>query len=272
MVYRMLRDLSKRGIPLQDMHCHLDFASNARELACQACQHKLCVVSTTVSPADYDKACADLLSADAVSADVTSALRVGLGFHPWWVSEDPAQNNELLELFLAKLPQTTTIGEIGLDAAARHRATFDQQRVVFSSIITALRNHEPSTLSLHGIRAYDVMFELLDAAQIWDKHAVILHWFSGSSDDLVRARSHGAFFSVNAHMLVTKRGRAYAQAIPLQALLVETDWPPEKYGAASFDEWHQLLANTYATLADIRKLSVSELEQQLVANAQRALR
>ena len=246
------------------MHCHLDFASNARELACLARQHKLCVFSTTVSPADYEKACADLLCADA-------ALRVGLGFHPWWVSEDPAQNNELVELFLAKLSQTTTIGEIGLDAAARHQATFEHQRAVFSSIITALRNHEPSTLSLHCIRSHDVIFELLDAAKIWDKHAVIFHWFSGSSDDLVRARINGAFFSVNAHMLATKRGRAYAQAIPLQSLLVETDWPPETCGIASFEEWHQLLENTYATLAVIRKISVAELEQQLAANARRVL-
>ena len=55
----------------------------------------------------------------------------------------------------------------------------------------------------------------------------IFHWFSGSSAQLKRARDLGCFFSVNAFMLQTKRGREYAKAIPLDRLLIETDLPEE---------------------------------------------
>lgn len=245
---------------LQDMHCHLDFADNANDLARQVGEQGMRVFSTTVSPKAYRH------------IPAWENVCVGLGFHPWWVSEDASSNNDLLELLLNDLPSTTYVGEIGLDCASRHQNTAEEQRRVLSTVFEALRNHEPSTLSLHCIQAYDAMFGLLDAAQIWDNHVVIFHWFSGSSDDLVKARSKKAFFSLNARMLTTKRGRAYAQALPLDALLIETDWPPEQVGAASFDEWYALVQRSYDLLADIRSISQDELACVLEANANRALR
>ena len=56
---------------------------------------------------------------------------------------------------------------------------------------------------------------------------IIFHWFSGTSDEFVRARIAGCYFSVNERMLATKRGREYARQIPLDRLLLETDAPAE---------------------------------------------
>lgn len=254
---------------LQDMHCHLDFAKNASDLARRACEESMCVFSTTVSPNIFNAAQTRLSLDEGFKSE---NICVGLGFHPWWVSADAQRNNELLECFLGNLSKTSYVGEIGLDAAKRHRETFDNQRRVFLTIVEALRNHQSCTMSLHGIQAYDELFAILDSAHIWDNHAVIFHWFSGSSDDLAKARSRHAYFSVNARMLSTKRGRAYAKAMPIDALLIETDWPPEQCGSASFDEWHHLLEETYERLAEIREIPVQDLASVLSNNACQALR
>ena len=72
-----------------------------------------------------------------------------------------------------------------------------------------------------------MIMDMLEKYELLEDNTIIFHWFSGSSAQLKRARDLGCFFSVNAFMLQTKRGREYAKAIPLDRLLIETDLPEE---------------------------------------------
>ena len=72
-----------------------------------------------------------------------------------------------------------------------------------------------------------MIIDMLEEYELLVGNTIIFHWFSGSSAQLKRARNLGCFFSVNAFMLQTKRGREYAKAIPLDRLLIETDLPEE---------------------------------------------
>ena len=72
-----------------------------------------------------------------------------------------------------------------------------------------------------------MIMDMLEEYELLEDNTIIFHWFSGSSAQLKRARDLGCFFSVNAFMLQTKRGREYAKAIPLDRLLIETDLPEE---------------------------------------------
>ena len=72
-----------------------------------------------------------------------------------------------------------------------------------------------------------MIMDILEEYELLEDNTIIFHWFSGSSAQLKRARELGCFFSVNAFMLQTKRGREYAKAIPLDRLLIETDLPEE---------------------------------------------
>ena len=58
-------------------------------------------------------------------------------------------------------------------------------------------------------------------------HDYILHWFSGTSDELTRARRLGCYFSLNA-CWKRNEGRAYARAVSADRLLLETDEPPHE--------------------------------------------
>lgn len=53
----------------------------------------------------------------------------------------------------------------------------------------------------------------------------ILHWFTGSKDELKEAVERGCYFSVNGAMINSKRFLEILPLIPANRLLVETDSP-----------------------------------------------
>ena len=53
----------------------------------------------------------------------------------------------------------------------------------------------------------------------------ILHWFSGSKQELRRAIDLGCWFSVGPAMLAGNKGRQLALAMPKDRLLTESDGP-----------------------------------------------
>ena len=59
-------------------------------------------------------------------------------------------------------------------------------------------------------------------------------------------------------MLATKRGRAYAQAIPADRLLVETDWPSSPCGEADFAAWTAQLQEAADVLVALKGADILE--------------
>ena len=64
---------------LYDMHCHLDFMSNAPEVASYAASQEVGILCATVTPQGYR----DALSALQPHPNVW----VGAGLHPWWIAD-----------------------------------------------------------------------------------------------------------------------------------------------------------------------------------------
>jgi TatD DNase family protein len=217
----------------------------------------LAALAVTVEPAEYERLAACL---EALPAGEANALVAGLGLHPWYVSEAG------LAQFLQWAPQARLLGEVGLDAAPAHLATFALQRRAFACVAheAARENH---VLSIHAVRAASEVLELLQEARAFDTSTCIFHWFSGSSAELTRCREAGAWFSVSHRMLASKRGRAYAQALPKERLLLETDLPAAPGEALTPAQLVEDLAVTLAQLAEVRKVSSEELKAQLAANA-----
>lgn len=96
---------------------------------------------------------------------------------------------------------------------------------------------------------------------------VIFHWFSGSGNELVRARKAGCYFSVNEMMLATRRGRAYAKQIPEDRLLLETDAPPELGAPYTAEALLGQLDRTLDALAEIRDVPKCKLAQTIAATS-----
>lgn len=201
-----------------DLHCHLDFAGDPRALATGLNDRGIDCLSVTVTPEGFERARTELSGC--------ANVRVGLGLHPWWVEGDSC-GAERIERFESLLGAARFVGEVGLDFGARHEASRAAQVAAFERIASGCATQGNKVLSLHAVRAAGVVLDVLEHHDVPSDNACIFHWFSGTSDELQRAIKLGCFFSVGERMLATGRGRAYAQAIPLNRLLLETDLPPE---------------------------------------------
>ena len=219
----LARDIFGDEFVLADMHCHLDFSSDMAALARLAQAHGVAAFSNTVTPEGY------LAARDALAGFPN--VRTGVGLHPWWVA-DGRCGAEQVELACRLIQETRFVGEVGLDFAPRREGTFETQLDAFERIVDACCAQGGKVISIHAVRSATAVLDVLEHHHATRSNACILHWFSGSSQELARARELGCHFSVNPNMLATKRGRAYVRQIPPNRLLLETDLPDEGTDAA----------------------------------------
>ena len=251
---------------LFDMHCHLDFLpeDEALVLANQGTARGIGAFSATVTPAGFVRAQSLL----AQYPDV----RVGLGLHPCWVKEQEKEAKTDVDCLSAHISQTRFIGEIGLDFAPRHIKTASAQIEVFSHILDAAKAcGGDKVLSIHAVRSTDTVLDMLEARGLCKNNICILHWFSGSSEDLTRALHLGCYFSVSTRMLESKRGRSYVCRIAPERLLLETDMPANEASSYSADEWERDLRATLTRAAQTCNQDERELGEIIAYTSARIL-
>ena len=254
------------GIPLIDTHCHLDFAGNAAELAAAyaACGGAL---SGTCDPRDFERVRSKL-------APYAPRVRVGLGLHPWWVADGTCGEGEVA-LFERLAPTAPLISEVGLDFQPRRVDTRDVQIEAFERVCVAASRSSAEfprrVMSIHSSAAAMCTLDVLERTGCLDACTCIFHWFSGSQEELNSAIEAGCLFSVNERMLKTKRGRAYARAIPEERLLIETDFPSKPTPMAIPQDVSPRLGRTMSLLAEARGADERLLAATVAATSERIL-
>lgn len=118
----------------------------------------------------------------------------------------PAEVNLLCEV----AAQERYIGEVGLDFSARFAGSELLQIQALNRLCDTLVQH-PLTgrvISIHAVRSAGAVLDVLESHGLLipnsDSLVIIFHWFSGTSDELVRARNASCNFSVNERMLVSE--------------------------------------------------------------------
>ncbi len=209
---------------LHDLHCHLDFMSNAEEVALDAAACGSLIFANTVTPAGFEQARTRFAHSENV--------RLGLGLHPWYL--DPASARQL-ELFEAFLPSTQFVGEVGLDFGKRQLPFADGQLDAFREIARWCAREGGKTLSIHAVKSAEAVLDMLAEAGTLSNCTCVFHWFSDANDQLHRAVKAGCYFSVGPFMANSRRGREYLKVIPANKLLFETDAPPTRSEDATID-------------------------------------
>lgn len=233
---------------LFDMHAHLGFFTEPVQAAHELEGAGVSVFCATVEPKEYEHL-------QAFGLESAPNVRLGVGLHPWWLDDGRAGFEDAKRV--AELAQTTRyISEVGLDFSPKHEGTKALQLKCFEQILEACSS-SPHLFSIHAVQAATCVLDLLDKYNIYESSNVIFHWFSGSGQELIRARELGCYFSVNSFMLARKRGASYAKQIPLRQLLLETDLPPasEDFTAAQLT---QELAGAKERVAELRGEPVAE--------------
>jgi TatD DNase family protein len=117
-------------------------------------------------------------------------------------------------LFAAVAKRAAFGGEIGLDA--RSSTPDELQRKVFGSILRVAAD-ESLILSVHSLGRTT---EVLDLIEESGATKVILHWWTGTSDETARAIALGLYFSVNGAVRPHILGM-----LPQDRVMTETDFP-----------------------------------------------
>lgn len=249
---------------LFDAHCHLDLMAHPDAVADEATTLDLVLFDCGVDPRDFARA--------KKRACNRSNIFAGIGLHPWWLADGRCGNAEI-NLLCEVAAQERLIGEVGLDFSARFAGSEPLQVQAFDRLCDALVQHPLAgrVISIHAVRSAGTVLDVLGSHELLapspDSPAIIFHWFSGTSNEFVRARNAGCYFSVNERMLASKRGREYARQIPLDRLLLETDAPAEPNTETSAQSLIRSLTRTSERIASLKKCGIKRIESAVLANA-----
>lgn len=249
---------------LIDAHCHLDLMAYPNTVADETAAIGLGVFDCGVDPRDF--------AAAKRRASRYPNIIAGVGLHPWWLADGRCGTAEI-NLLCEVAAQERLIGEVGLDFSARFAGSEPLQIQAFDRLYDTLVQH-PLTgrvISIHAVRSAGAVLDVLESHGLLipnpDSPAIIFHWFSGTSDELARARNAGCYFSANECMLASKRGREYVRQIPLDRLLLETDAPAEPNTETSAQSLIRSLTRTSERIASLKKCDIKRIESAVLANA-----
>lgn len=249
---------------LFDAHCHLDLMAHPDAVADEATALGLILFDCGVDPHDFARA--------KKRACGRSNIFAGIGLHPWWLADGRCGNAEI-NLLCEVAAQERLIGEVGLDFSARFAGSEPLQVQAFDRLCDALVQHPLAgrVISIHAVRSAGAVLDVLESHGLLipnsDSPVIIFHWFSGTSDELVRARNASCIFSVNERMLASKRGREYARQIPLDRLLLETDAPAEPQADTSARQLIASLKSVSRRIAELKNCAVESVESIALGNS-----
>lgn len=237
---------------LVDFHCHLDLYPDPAAVIAEADAANIYTLTVTTTP----KAWPGNL---ALTRNVRY-VRTALGLHPQLVAERSSE----IALWEQYLPETVYVGEVGLDAGPRYYRSLDLQIQIFERILQQCAKAGGKVLSVHSVRAVTKVLDLIEANLPTERGLIVLHWFTGTKSEARRAVDLGCYFSINAQMLLTDKGREFVSNVPTDKLLTETDGPFTQINGRTARPMD--VAATVEKLAALRQVASHELTTVIRSN------
>lgn len=241
-----------------DFHCHLDLYPDHEAAIARAESARVYTLSVTTTPRAWTR--------NLELTRATRYVRAALGLHPQLVAERASE----LALWEHHLPESRYVGEVGLDASPRFCKSLEAQRHVFRAVLERCAEAGGKILSVHSVRSVSAVLDMIERYLPRDRGVVVLHWFTGSKKEARRATTLGCYFSVNAEMTRSDRGRALIADLPIDRILTESDGP------FTYINGHHTEPNDMPMTADIiaqvRGMSAHEIDRTVHANLKALLR
>ena len=192
---------------LHDTHFHLDLQKDKSKAIEDILKNEIYTIAMTNLPDLYQK---------ETSLYGQKYIRIALGFHPELIHEYPNK----IPVMWKHLTEARYIGEVGLDFT--DKSYTKEQVAFFSELIARCKNDSNKIISIHSRGAET---EVVDIIGTDFKFTPILHWYSGTIENLKKACNRGYYFSVNSSMIRTKKFAQMLGYIPHDKILLETDSP-----------------------------------------------
>lgn len=195
---------------LIDTHFHLDLFKNDEQIAAEIEKNKIYTIAVTNAPQVFEhtkKLCAN-----------TKYIRPALGYHPEVIPIIGDKFSLFEKLFL----ETKYIGEVGLDFSNSTNNEISEQKRILKKILNICNEDEHKILTIHSRKAESDIVNMIGNKF---NGKIILHYYSGDLYILKKAIEYGFYFSINAAMVKTNKGKKIISEIPLSRILTETDAP-----------------------------------------------
>lgn len=165
------------------------------------------------------------------------------GIHPWDADKEIAMPDFTL---------CDIIGETGLDYACEVDRVA-QERLFRRHLEVAERLQKP--VVLHTVRAFEPTVKILADYNLKN---VVFHGFVGTKQQAEEALRRGYYLSFGHRSLRSTKSRQAIAATPLERLFCETD-----------DDASRDIAEIYAEVAEIKGVTLEELERKIYENYKR---
>ncbi len=199
---------------LLDSHIHLsdpEYDSDIQYII--KCMKKMHIKACCVSE--------DLLSSKKTLqlSKKTELIFPFVGIHPGKSDEKIAPIQELINQNIADI---AGIGEIGLDSTyVSSTSEFQRQEDLFREQL-AIAEKIQKPISIHSRKTLDKIYEIIPSYSL---RGMVLHWFDGSKQQLIKAMDLGFFVSFGPLLVYAKDKQVLLSKTEINRILVETDGP-----------------------------------------------
>lgn len=252
---------------LFDTHLHLDDSKYDADRAAVLLRARQAGVEWMVSIGTTLVDCAWAVDFAAAEAGIYASV----GIHPEMVGDWQDKDLQALEA-LASRPKVVAIGEVGLDY---HSEGFDRekQQHVFREMIRLSRRHKLPLVIHQRDAAQDTLRILSEEGG--GSEGGVFHCFAGDGDCARGAMSLGFDLAVGGILSFpsAKDLRGVIAQVPMEHLVLETDAPwlaPQAYRGKRNEP--AFIVAVAAALAELKKISVDEVERLTTLNAKRIFR
>lgn len=240
-----------------DAHCHLDRLEKPEEVVARAKKANVKLIITNGSDPETNTKSLELASR-------FPEVKAALGLYPIEALKmTDAQINQVLKDIEKDKDKIVAIGEVGIDFK-EDLEQHDKQKKLFVKIIKLAQKID-KPLIIHSRKAELECIEILEQEKA---EKVVMHCFSGKLSLARRCADNGWCLSIPANVVYSEHFQNVIKQLPMANLFGETDSPylhPKK-------EWPNEPANvaeSYKKIAEIKSLSLKEVEKQLEENYKR---
>lgn len=250
-----------KAMTLIDSHCHLDDdrydAIRDQVVAAAGVAGVLRIVIPATTANRWDKL-------KQVSA-AFPGLYPAYGLHPMFIEQHQLAHLRELDEWLDR-EKPVALGECGIDFFVSRNDEKWQLQLFTEQLQLAANHHLP--VIVHVRKAMDEVISLL---RRHNHHGGVIHSFSGSQQQAEQLYQLGFRLGIAATVGFerAKKLRAVVAAMPLEALLIESDGPDQP-GSAHRGELNQpaFIIEHLQTMAELRDCDVAELAGALNRNCE----
>jgi TatD DNase family protein len=200
-------------VKLIDTHAHLgfhEFDKNRAEAIARAAREGVGIIDCSLTPKEFQTI--------AGFKDTYKDLYFTIGCTPYHLDDFDTQ----YKLMQDNADKIVAVGEIGLDYYwVKDEASREKEKENFLKLIALAKDLNKPVL-IHSRNAEKQALDILKNERV---EKAIMHCFSGYLEDALHAIDMGYLVSIPTNVTLSKQKQEFAQRLPLESLVLETDAP-----------------------------------------------